>query len=213
MSLKPGGRSPSKVTPDSKVNSDAPIDLNSSPIRVGGVIIGTEPSLWYEKYAPLVKFIVAKYVRNRADQEELCQDAWIRIMKSLDNYDPSKSEPHTWVAKLTRCTVIDKYRRRKARIEPIGLQDTRDESAPFGELKAPSVAAARGRLEELIAGEDAARTIDDFSSIRPEQAETLRLVYKYGLTMAEASEATGNPLGTTKSLVSRGLARLRRTAK
>ncbi len=212
MSLKPGGRSPSIVTPDSKVTSDAPIDLNS-PIRVGGIIIGREPSLWYEKYAPLVKFIVSKYVRNRADQEELCQDSWIRIMKSLDHYDPSKSQPHAWVAKLTRCTVIDKHRRRKARIEPISLQDTRNESAPFGELKTPSVGGAGGRLEELIAGEDASRTIDDFSSIRPEQAETLRLVYKDGLTMAEASEATGKPLGTTKSLVSRGLARLRRTAK
>ena len=100
---------------------------------------------------------------------------------------------------IARRYLIDRLRRKVARPETLGLE-AETESAFLGaeQGQAPvlpneSNAALKARIQELPAL----------------QREVIERTYLHGFTLREVSEQLNAPLGTVKSALSRGLARLR----
>src|SRR5213083_2696424 len=51
---------------------------------------------------------------SRADTaEDLTQEVFIRVYKSLDQYDPKQGDLQNWLMRLARNLIIDDYRRRQ----------------------------------------------------------------------------------------------------
>jgi RNA polymerase sigma-70 factor (ECF subfamily) len=138
-------------------------------------------------------------LNSRAEAEDASQEVFVRLWKTADRFDPRRARLVTWVMLIARRYLIDRLRRKVARPETLGLE-AETESAFLGaeQGQAPvlpneSNAALKARIQELPAL----------------QREVIERTYLHGFTLREVSEQLNAPLGTVKSALSRGLARLR----
>ena len=141
-----------------------------------------------------------RIVRERPLAEEALQDSFVSIWNHASDYAQAKSAPTTWMTAIVRNRSLDIVRR--TREEPdiddalaAALPDER--AAPAGEAEARADAhSMRQCLEELDA----------------EQRQTIALAFFHGLTHSELAAHLRRPLGTVKTHIRRGLAKLQAIA-
>jgi RNA polymerase sigma factor (sigma-70 family) len=124
--------------------------------------------------------------------EEVAQDAFMRVWRHAANYDPRRGRVPTWLLTITRNLAVDAIRLRSDRpIDPERLM-----VALMTETDEPEY----DWTEQLRA---ALRTLPN------DHARPVVLAVVYGLTAKEIAQKEGIPLGTAKTRIRRGLARLR----
>jgi RNA polymerase sigma factor (sigma-70 family) len=124
--------------------------------------------------------------------EEVAQDAFMRAWRHAASYDPGRARVVTWLLTITRNLSVDAIRlRRDYPIDPERLMVTLATEAyePWYE-----------RADQLRAG---------LRALPADQARPVVLAVVYGLTAQEIADHEGIPLGTAKTRIRRGLARLR----
>jgi RNA polymerase sigma-70 factor (ECF subfamily) len=72
----------------------------------------------YERYFPRVVRFVRKRVSNQADAEETVQEVFINFFSSLHSYR-GEAPLAAWVFGLTRRTLANRYKRRRAETVPL----------------------------------------------------------------------------------------------
>lgn len=138
-----------------------------------------------------VRAFLRRLVGDAADADDLAQEAFARTWEVLGRFDGG-SRLRTFI-----CGVAFQYWRRARRA---AARRAARESA-YADL-ADSHAQAPSRTPERLA---LRRAMDDLPE---EQRAVLALCLGQDFTHAEAAEATGLPLGTVKSHVARGRAKL-----
>jgi RNA polymerase sigma-70 factor, ECF subfamily len=122
-----------------------------------------------------------------ADVEDLHQDTWMRVVRNISAFDPSRRFS-TWLFQIAVNLCRDRYRRATS------------ESPLEGEPP-----AAGSGMEGAEARLDAQRLLDRLS---PLQREVIVLRFYQDLSEAEAAEILACPQGTVKSRTHNALARL-----
>jgi len=138
-----------------------------------------------------------RIVRERGLAEEALQDSFVNIWNHASDYAQAKSAPTTWMTAIVRNRSLDIVRR--AREEP----DVDDVLAT--NLVDESAAPAR----DVEARADAHSLDDCLKELDAEQRQTIALAFFHGLTHSELADHLRRPLGTVKTHVRRGLAKLR----
>jgi RNA polymerase sigma-70 factor (ECF subfamily) len=155
----------------------------------------------YDRFGSLVFRMAYQSMPTRSEAEDAVQEIFVRLWRTADRYDPRKAALVTWVMLLTRRHLVDKLRRKRARIKTAVLDD--------------SLASGVGAWIETNAGE---RLVNDeqFAALvrkietLPDLQQTVVLrAYLGGQTLRQISEDLNTPLGTIKSALSRALVRLR----
>jgi RNA polymerase sigma-70 factor (ECF subfamily) len=137
-----------------------------------------------------------------ADAEEVAQDTFVRAHTALKRYPPDRVRSlklNAWLHQIALNVIRNRVRRRSLRLVPLEPEQPVADAASGPEAKALSNEALR-ELANLVSG-------------LPEQqrsAVVLRCVQ--GMTYAEVAAQLGQPEGTVKSNVHRGLQALRRRA-
>lgn len=137
-----------------------------------------------------------------ADAEEVAQDTFVRAHTALKRYPQDRVRAlklNAWLHQIALNVVRNRVRRRALRLVPMEPDAPVADTAPGPEARTLSIAALR-ELANLVSG-------------LPEQqrsAVVLRCVQ--GMTYAEVAAQLGQPEGTVKSNVHRGLQALRRRA-
>lgn len=134
---------------------------------------------------------------DRAQAEEVLQESFVAIWNHAGDYAREKSAPLTWMAAIVRNRSLDIVRRHRE------LPDVDDELA--ARLVDESAAPAR----EVEARDQAHRLRDCLEELDPEQRQSIALAFFHGLSHSELAGHLRRPLGTVKTHVRRGLARLR----
>lgn len=170
-------------------------------VLMSRVASGEEAALaeLYDRFGALVFKAARQVLNSRAEAEDASQEIFVRLWKTADRFDPRRARLVTWVMLIARRHLIDKLRRKVARPEVLGLESENEGAfvPTGGESQQPMVhegnAALQARIQELPAL----------------QREVIERTYLHGFTLREVSEQLNAPLGTVKSALSRGLARLR----
>lgn len=155
----------------------------------------------YDRFGSLVYKTARQVLPSRAEAEDAVQEVFVKLWQSADRYDPRRARLITWVMLITRRHLIDRLRRRSSRPSLSGIEPDQggQSSAPLPEERRmvdDRASALRRKVAEL-----------------PDlQRQVIERAYFQGFTLREVSEQLGAPLGTVKSALSRGLARLRETA-
>ena len=135
----------------------------------------------YETYRDKVLAYLASRTDSREDAEDLCQDVFEQVIRSLSRYDPSKASVSTWIFQITRYTLID-YLRTKHPSEPL------TEDIP-----------AAGDLEETVIRKD---TLERLSAIlnamRQDERDIIILRYYKGYSLTEIACLLGIGYGMVK---------------
>ncbi len=156
----------------------------------------------YDRFGSLVYKVARQLLPTRGEAEDAVQEVFIRLWQTADRYDPRRAKLVTWVMLIARRHLIDRLRRNAVRGTTSGLRedtatvDTRQE----GPERRPQVDERNSRLMQRIA------------ELPELQRVVIERAYLQGYTLREVSEQLDAPLGTIKSALSRGLARLRERA-
>ncbi len=141
--------------------------------------------------------ICLRISRDRELAEDVLQDVYVKVWRRAGRFDPAKASPITWLAAIARNTAIDAIRKRGRRDE---VSD--DVLADF-EDSAP-------RADALVEQrQDSARVVDCLDTLEGEQKRSIREAFFGGFTYSELADRRGVPLGTMKSWIRRGLARMK----
>jgi RNA polymerase sigma-70 factor (ECF subfamily) len=149
----------------------------------------------YERYGRVAYNLAYRILRDQALAEDAVQEAFLAVWRSAGRFLPERSKASTWILTLVHRRAVDLVRREERRraepldeaLEPAG--DATDETA-WLRLERERVQAALRQLPD-------------------QQREALELAYYGGFTQSELAERLGQPLGTIKSRMFAGLARMR----
>ncbi|HLX21776.1 MAG TPA: sigma-70 family RNA polymerase sigma factor [Usitatibacter sp.] len=138
-----------------------------------------------------------RIVRERPLAEEVLQDSFVNIWRRSSDYAAARSAPLTWMTAIVRNRSLDIVRR--TREEP----DVDDALAT--NLADESAAPARD-AETRQQSHSIQQCLEELDA---EQRQTIALAFFHGLTHSELAAHLKKPLGTVKTHVRRGLAKLR----
>ena len=134
---------------------------------------------------------------NRADAEDLTQDVFLRVFRSLDSYVPGTFEG--WLHRITTNLFLDQVRRRaRLRLDPAG------------DALEGSVAPAPAASDLALAGMFDNDVEDALSALPADFRDVVLLADVDGLSYEEVAAVLGLKLGTVRSRIHRGRSRLRR---
>ena len=156
----------------------------------------------YDRFGSLVYKVARQLLPTRAEAEDAVQEVFVRLWQTADRYDPRRAKLVTWVMLIARRHLIDRLRRNAVR----GTTTT---------FRADAAGAEGGRRPEHKPLEDERNyaLLQRIAELPELQRVVIERAYLQGYTLREVSEQLEAPLGTVKSALSRGLARLRERAK
>lgn len=155
--------------------------------------------LLYDSYCQPLMRLAYRICGDAMEAEEVVQDLFVRVWKRARQYDAERSSPLGWLFMMTRSLAIDRCRRRRTRENKQNMEPNELSANLFAE-EMPTVDT------EAFADE----MIDNWLQTLPaEQRRYLEMTVLEGYTQAEVSDVLGQPLGTVKSSIRRGLQRLR----
>ncbi len=153
----------------------------------------------YDRFGGLIFKSSRQVLPTGAEAEDAVQEVFVRLWKTAERYDPARAKLVTWVMLITRRHLIDRLRRKKVRPTNLSL-----EGDPEGRNVPPS--KNEGAIER---DEHRQRLLSRVAELPALQQEVITRAYLQGFTLREVAEQLESPLGTVKSALSRGLARLR----
>jgi RNA polymerase sigma-70 factor (ECF subfamily) len=146
----------------------------------------------YRRYGRPVYGIGLRYLDDGDLAQDLVQDVFLKIWRRAETYDPGKGSFSAWIFTIARRSAID-LQRRRARRAAIPLDD------------APELGVEDETWQQLAQDW---QVVEALLAMDAHLREPLLLAYYRGLTQREIADHLGVPLGTVKSRMSRGLARL-----
>jgi len=138
-----------------------------------------------------------RFVGNRTEAEDISQEVFLRVYRTLASYRSAHGGFATWVTSVTRNLLIDHYRRTKRD----RLTDSLDDAMPVVENKESS---ARRPDEQALMGELSGQVQAALTRLSPELREAVILRDLQQLEYAEIQQILQVPEGTVKSRINRG---------
>lgn len=164
----------------------------------------------YRQTAPHLFAVVLRIQGNRSLAEEVLQDVYVNVWRAAQTFDAHRSQPLTWLGSIARHRAIDSLRRQQAQPDTVPLEGPVDPAGDEDRRPSPELASAEPGPMELLERAASARALNDcMAGLRPEQQQGLALAFYQGLSHSEVAEHLGQPLGTVKSWLRRGLLALR----
>jgi RNA polymerase sigma-70 factor (ECF subfamily) len=138
---------------------------------------------------------------NRADAEDVVQEASLRAFRAICNVD---ANPRAWLLTIVRNTAFTWLRKNRpaGQIAVEELEEVADAQSAADAIEADTPEAA------LIAKTESARLEAAIASLPTVFREVLVLRDIHGLSYREIAEVTGVPIGTVMSRLARGRGRL-----
>jgi RNA polymerase sigma factor (sigma-70 family) len=169
---------------------------------LSGISVGDEGAViaFVRRYQRRLYGLALGILGDSAMAEDVTQEAFIRILRHAAVFDARRGSVTSWVLTITRNLAIDASRMRR------------------GVPTAPQDRVFMNLMSNVRLPEDAADSDDNVIRVRaalaglpPEQRRAIVLATLYGRTVAEVAREEDIPLGTAKSRIRLGMAKLRDT--
>lgn len=148
----------------------------------------------YDRYSAALYGIALKIVRDEAMAEDVLQEGFVKIWRSIERYDAQKGSIFTWMLNVVRNLAIDKTRskhfKNQQKTQP--LENTHAHQ-PKTNLNTDGIG-----VQKIVE-----QTLSDT------QQEVINFLYFRGYTHTEAAKELNIPLGTLKTRARSALKRLR----
>ena len=150
----------------------------------------------YDRYGKIAYGLSLRVLRDEALAEDAVQEAFLAIWRGAARYVPERGKASTWILTLVHRRAVDLVRREQRR---------RADQLP----ESTSLATKLDAQEEVWLRLERERVQAALAKLPDRMRETLELAYYGGFTQSELAERLGEPIGTIKSRMFTGLARLR----
>jgi RNA polymerase sigma factor (sigma-70 family) len=149
----------------------------------------------YDRIGGTAYGLAYRVLRDEALAEDAVQEAFLGLWRTAASFIPERAKASTWLLTLVHRRAVDLVRREQLRRgDP--LEDAPEPVSESAEDDA-WLRLERERVQGALA------------QLPDQQREAIELAYYGGFTQSELAERLGQPLGTIKSRMFAGLARLR----
>ena len=161
--------------------------------------------LLYDRLSGPLYSLAVRMLGDSTEAQDALQEVFLQIWRRAAAYDVEQSSVFSWATLMTRSRVIDRLRARGRRLRVIvtSTDDLTAEVAPLAASGTESAADTVGRNEEAV------RVRSNLTKLPAEQREAIELAFFNDLTHHEIAAQLGQPLGTIKARIRRGLLKLR----
>jgi len=158
----------------------------------------------YDSTNRMVYGLILRIVSNTHTAEEVLLDVYLQIWRKAETYAASKGTVLAWLFTIARSRAIDALRSRASREsgqqDPLDAVDAAVDHSPSPEENS-AISQRRQFVQQCLA------------ELPVDQREAIELAFFRGLSHSEIAEALKQPLGTIKTRVRLGMARLRESLR
>jgi len=154
----------------------------------------------YDATAARLFGLVLRTVRDRAQAEEVTQDAYLDIWRNSARFDPDRGSAISWLMTIGHRKAVDRVRSAEATRRRDTAYEAQDQAVPFDQT-----------AEDAHRNLDAQRVHRALETLTESQRGALELAYFGGYTHREVAAMLDLPLGTAKTRIRDALIRLRDT--
>lgn len=151
----------------------------------------------YDAWSSRLFALILQIVVDRAQSEEVLQEVFLEVWRTAGSYSPARGSVRAWLVTMARRRAIDRVR---------SSQSSRERESRWRDYM-PDVDQTVQQVEDRLVGEQVHRALE---AVGEPYRSTIELAYFTGLTHREIARRTGTPLGTVKTRIRDGMARLRR---
>jgi len=175
-------------------------DSVSDDALLSSIALGDEQAglVFVRRYQRRLFGLALGIVNDAGDAEDVAQEAFLRIFRHAAVFDPRRGAVSSWALTITRNLAIDALRLRR------GVPTNPDDRV-FLEL----TSTERQPESAAIASHDVARARSALAQLPLDQRRAVLLAALYGRTAVQIAESESIPLGTAKSRIRLGMAKLR----
>jgi RNA polymerase sigma-70 factor (ECF subfamily) len=152
----------------------------------------------FDRHSSAVLGLLTRMLGRHGEAEEVLQEVFLWLWRNPRRYDPRRSSLRGWLLVLARSRALDVLRSdksRRLREEGVGRETpARLDPVPLAGLE------ERDRRRRVAAA---------LATLPPEQRKCLELAFFSGLSHTQIAEQLAQPLGTVKSRIQLGMAKLR----
>jgi RNA polymerase sigma-70 factor (ECF subfamily) len=183
-------------------DSPSPLPAETDDYRLMQGVARADPGALralYDRYSPTALAVARRIVGDAHEAEQLLVDVFWELWQRPDRYDANRGCPLTYLMTLTRSRAIDRRRSMTSR-------DARSVPAAPG----PDPPATDGSpLDTALLAERRAQVRRALQDLDPQHRQAIECAYFDCLTHTQIAQRLNKPLGTIKTHIRQGLARLR----
>jgi RNA polymerase sigma-70 factor (ECF subfamily) len=190
---------------EAEIEDDAELELDAQLVE--RCLRGDAPA-WEDlvrRHTRRVYSLSYRFTSNRQEAEDLSQEVFLRVYRTLASYRATSGQFTTWLTSVTRNLLIDHYRRSRKDRMTASLDDENTNTQI--EQKESN---ARRPDDLALAGELGSQVQTALQKLSPELREAVILRDLQGLDYREIKQVLGVPEGTVKSRINRGRIELAR---
>ncbi len=173
----------------------------SDEALVALVARGDEPALaeLYDRVGRVAYGLALRVLRDERLAEDAVQEGFLAVWRTAAAFRAERAKASTWILTLVHRRAVDLVRREERR-----------RAEPLDEGTAASIASNEPEPDEAAwLRFERERVQEALARLPDAQREAIELAYYGGFSQTELAERLGVPLGTIKSRMFAGLARLR----
>lgn len=154
-------------------------------------------------YQNMVFNLAFRFMGNRQEAEDLSQEVFLKVYKSLDSYRGA-STLKTWIYRITTNMALNRLKFLKRRHENKQVSIDQDRPETTITLKESLPDQRPGQLQEIHADQIAIRLQRALDSISEDQKAVIILRDIEGFSYDDIASTLGTNVGTVKSRLARG---------
>ena len=155
----------------------------------------------FEQHERGVYAAALRILGNPAQAQDVVQDVFLRVWRRPEAFDARRGELGTYLRMMARSRALDLWREGQAAGRASDRLKLVVESEPSPVAESPAAVAERDATRETV--------VAALQTLPEPQRDALVLAYWGGLTAGQIADREQVPLGTAKSRLRLGLARLR----
>ncbi len=175
--------------------------------------VGGDAVAWEEivqRFHRRIYNICYRFTGSSDDAEDLTQDVFIKMYKTLNTYDPDRAAFMTWITTVTRNLLVDHFRKTKYDRATDSLDtpvSEHEDALPLSDQIQDTSLPPDARVQSREAGDSVHQALQKLS---PELREAVILRDLQDMDYREIATVLKVPEGTVKSRINRGRAELAR---
>jgi RNA polymerase sigma factor (sigma-70 family) len=152
----------------------------------------------YDRVGRIAYGLAYRVLRDERLAEDAVQEGFLAVWRTAAGFSAERAKASTWILTLVHRRAVDLVRREERR-----------RAEPLDEHAREALASTSSAEEAAWLGFERERVQEALRRLPDAQREAIELAYYGGFSQSELAERLGQPLGTIKSRMFAGLARLR----